>query len=364
MNAIFTIAVLIIFVFNGYSQSTNLAAEPTTPASTAAPQPASPPPADPKNSPLDGLLYFSTTNGLSIRLDPKTIANSGAIGLDYEVKYERPLDPDQGIAKSRFDLEIMSSGFIATKKEDSQNSLISELRFAGQLFLAGTHALPPLQQARVRDILESYDDPFAMPPAVAREYDDLMHSERVRYARFDAHVKHETDQSFHDYQIAGGVGLSSDLGLITGNDWPAKVFDFPFAMTRSAQVASYFKPRLPRFYFGYDYVDATHNKARSAITSDDSMNRLTLQAAWSTLCFDFVEVRASVQAYYEVDANQAIRAAGKQWTAFSELSAGIPIDSHKRKKIFVKYDFGELPPTLKQSSNVAIGFSIEMGQLN
>jgi hypothetical protein len=357
MKMILTIAVISVAAFNSRAQSTNA-------DGTIASPPAQPAPANPKTSPLDGLFYFSSTNGFSVRLDPKTIADSGVIGLDYEVKYERPLDPDKGIAKSRFDLEVMSSGFIATKKEDSQNSLISELRFTGQLFLAGTHALPPLQQARVAQILETYDDPFAMPPAVVREYDDLMHSERIRYARFDAHVKHETDQSFHDYQIAGGVGLSSDLGLLTGNEWPAKVFDFPFAMTRSAEVASYFKPRLPRFYLGYDYVDTTHNGARKAITSDDNMNRLTLQAAWSTLCFDLVEVRASVQAYCELDANHAIRAADKQWTAFSELSAGIPVDSHKRKKIFVKYAFGELPPTLKQSSNVAIGFSIEMGQVN
>jgi hypothetical protein len=141
MNSIFTIVACMILALNSYSQTTNMVAEPAASSSTTPPRPAPPPPADPKSSPLDGLLYFSSTNGLSIRLDPKTIANSGAIGLDYDVKYERPLDPDKGIAKSRFELEIMSSGYIATKKEDSQNSLISELRFAGQLFLPGTHEL-------------------------------------------------------------------------------------------------------------------------------------------------------------------------------------------------------------------------------
>src|SRR6266511_208674 len=78
-----------------------------------------------KSNPLEGLFYFSTTNGFSLRVEPKTIADSGAIGLDYELKYDRPFAADTGVAQSRFGAEAISRGFIATKKLDSQNSLIS-----------------------------------------------------------------------------------------------------------------------------------------------------------------------------------------------------------------------------------------------
>lgn len=311
--------------------------------------------------PLDGLLYVSSTNGFSLRLDPKVIADSGAIGLDYEIKYDRPF-VDDGIAKSGFGIVASSRGFIATETDDSQNSIISELRLDGHLFLS-QDKLSPLQQARVAELLEQYgDDPFAIPASVAREYDSLMHSTPARFAKLDAHVKHETDQNFDNYQIAFGAGFASDLNLITGNNLPARLFDAPFAMTRSAERNASYASRPPRFYLGYDYVDASQNDVRLTTTTEDSLNRLTFQVAWSTLAFDNIECKASLQAYFEVDADAAVRAAGKEWTSFVELSAAIPVDASKKKKIFVKYANGELPPTLREASNVAIGFSMELGE--
>src|SRR6266540_1121069 len=314
-----------------------------------------------KNNSLEGLFYFSSTNGFSLRVEPKTIADSGAIGLDYELKYDRPFAADTDVAKSRFGAEALSRGFIATRKLDSQNSLISELRLTGNLLLKDNKGpLPPLQQMRVREILD-FPDQFNLPAPLKREFEELMQSEPLRFATFDGHVKYESDQSFDNSQLAAGVGFASDLNFITGNNWPARFFDFPFALTRSADANQSFKARPPRFYVGYDYVNADQNDARAQTTSDDNLNRLTLQAAWSSLAFDLVELRASVQAYYEVDASRAIRDSGKEWTSFFEISAGIPIDAKKRKKIFLKYANGELPPTLKESSNVSIGFSMELG---
>ena len=313
---------------------------------------------------LDGLLYISTTNGFSLKLEPKTIADSGAIGLDYEVGFERPFAADRGIAGSRFGLEALSRGFIATEREESQNSIISELKFTGKLFLADTNQLPPLQQKRVGELLNDMDDPFRVSPAIEREYNELMASKGRRFAIFDGHIKHEADQSFDNYQIAAGFGFASDADIITGSKWAARLFDLPFALTRSSDTRDWYEPRSPRFYVGYDYVDASQNDVRTATSGDDNLNRFTAQAAWSTLAFDLVELRASFQAYYEADANRAIRSSGKEWTSFFELTAGIPIEAKKRKKIFLKYANGELPPTLEESSNVSIGFSMDLGKFD
>jgi hypothetical protein len=326
------------------------AAQATNPAAASAPIP-----------PLDGLLHISSTNGFSLRLDPKVIANSGAVGLDYEIKYDRPFG-DHGIARSGFGVVASSRGLVATESGASQDSIISELRLDGHLFLAHDH-LSPLQQARVAELLEQYgDDPFAMPPRVAREYDDLLHRAPARFAKLDAHVKHEADQNFDHCQLAVGAGFASDLNLLTGNNFPARLFDAPFAMTRSPERNATYASRPPRFYVGYDYVDAAQNGLRAATTTKDHLNRLTFQAAWSTLAFDNIECKASFQAGFEVAADAAVRAAGKEWTSFVELSAAIPVDASRKKKIFVKYTNGELPPTLREASNVALGFSLELGE--
>lgn len=312
-------------------------------------------------SPLDSLLYVSSTNGFNLRLDPKVIANGGAVGLDYEIKYDRPFG-DDGIARSGFGVVASSHGFIATETAASQNSILSELRLDGHLFLSSDQ-LAPLQQARVAEILDQYgDDPFAMPARVAREYDALMHHAPARFAKLDLHVKHEADQNLDNYQIAVGAGFASDLNLLTGNNFPARLFDAPFAMTRSAERNAAYASRPPRFYLGYDYVDAAQNDLRSTTTAKDNLNRLTFQAAWSTLAFDNIECKAAFQAYFEMNADAAVRAAGKEWTSFVELSAAIPVDASKKKKIFVKYANGELPPTLREASNIALGFSLELGE--
>src|SRR6266508_1441485 len=126
-----------------------------------------------KSNPLEGLFYFSTTNGFSLRVEPKTIADSGAIGLDYEIKYERPFTEDRGIAQSRFGAEALSRGFIATRKLDSQNSLISELRLTGNLLLKNKVApLPPLQQERMRELLNR-DPTFKPDDPLQREFEEL-----------------------------------------------------------------------------------------------------------------------------------------------------------------------------------------------
>src|ERR1041385_5478816 len=312
---------------------------------------------------LDGVLSFSSSNGLSLRVEPKIIADSGALGFDYEAKWDKPLTGRPGVAELRFGLLVLSRGFIATKKDDNQDSLISEARFTGQLFAPEGGAAAPgtTDEEKKKNLGLNADNPFAAAPNLAPPAKQF-YAESARFAIFDGHIKYETDQRFESYQIAGGAGLASDLGLITGNNWPARILDAPFAMTRSAAENAAFTPRLPRFYVGYDYVDATHNRSREAVTSDESLNRLTFQAAWSTRCFDYVELRASLQSYYEIDAGSAIKAAGKRWTSFVEVTAAIPLDAQRRKKLFVKYANGELPPTLKQASNVGIGFSLELGK--
>lgn len=303
--------------------------------------------------------------GLNVDIDLKTIEN-GDIGLDYELEYTYPIvESPEGMAGSDVDFKILSKGYIANEKENNQNSLVSEVRIAGHLsqfgFKRDRYGSFLNRRARVIEILDKLEtiDAFKEKQkgdALYQELKDLLNPETFRFLTLDLHGKYETDQTFDDHQYAIGAGITTDLAVFTGNKLIADILDFPFSLLRSRKNNHI--AQIPRIYFGYDYVTESDIEARKELTADDSFSRLALQLAWMTSIFGNIQIRMTWRGYYEIDAPQEIEDADKELTSFIEVYAGLPIKENESSMIFVKYTNGELPPTIEDSSNFSIGWSV------
>ncbi len=301
--------------------------------------------------------------GFDLSVDVKTVGDPPSLGLDYELSLERLLLGDEGKAGHRASFNLLSKGFTSTEREHSQNSTITEARLTGHLFWA-LGQLTDKQKARRKSLLDELEllkYPFPGPKGkeLAREYNSML--PKSRFISFDGHVKSEADQTFtEDAQFALGAGTSFDLSIITGDNTIAKWLDAPFSLLRVKN--SHFKAQSPRFYVGYDYVTDSDIEERKKLTDEDRFSRLTWQAAWRTVVFEDIQIRVAWQSYYEIDAPDEIKQADKEFTSFLEVSAAVPISATIWKKvaheIIVKYTTGELPPTLEESSNVAVGLSV------
>lgn len=273
---------------------------------------------DPKttnnSSQEDSSLNIVDIEGLNIDIDLKTI-QQGEIGLDYELEFTTPIVPaPDGVAGTDIDFKLISNGYIASEKENSQNSIISEARISGHLslfdFERDKNGSFLNRRNRVISILSELEtiDPFKDKQKGEKLYEelkDLLNPKTFRFLTIDAHAKSETDQSFDDSQFVVGVGVTTDFAIITGTNHIAKIFDFPFSILRSNKNS--YITQIPRIYLGYDYVTSSDIDARKELTPEDDYSRLSLQCAWMTSILDNIQVRLTWQGYYEIDAPQGIK---------------------------------------------------------
>jgi hypothetical protein len=303
------------------------------------------------------ILSIQDVDGLSANLDVKT-TQGGGVGFDYKVEYERFVLGDQYRAGNAVSLDVKSQGFLATTVDNNQNSIISEFRLSGHLFFSDAQPLSPLEEVRIREILDlpnwadlQFKQRTPAEQSLVDEYDRLARFQsKHRFVAFDIHAKDESDQLFDHNQVAFGAGVSSDFELFTGDNKIETILDLPFSLLRPSTTDAYYKPDLIRFYFGYDYVANVQN------TTD--VDRLTFQLAWKTLVLRQCEFRISWQTYYELNNPEAAPAANNEFTSFLETSLSVPVDAQKNTKVLIKYTVGKLPPTLQQSSNASVGFSL------
>ena len=307
-------------------------------------------------------------DGLNIDLDLKTL-EQGEVGLDYELEYTYPIisTPD-GIAGSDMDFKVLSKGYIASEKENSQNSIMSEVRFSGHLSFFGMkkdkYGSFIARRNKVISILSELEEIDAFKDndkekgtKLYKELKELLNPKSFRFITVDVHVKDETNQSFNDNQYVIGAGATTDLAIFTGTDRIAKIVDFPFSLLRSRKNT--YVTQIPRIYVGYDYVTDSNIDARKELTTEDSFSRLSLQCAWMTNILENIQVRMTWQGYYEIDAPQGIKDADKDVTSLFEISAGLPLKKNESSMVFIKYTDGELPPTVESNSNISIGWRVE-----
>ena len=326
---------------------------------------------------LDGIAHFNKVEGLSVKLDTQAMQN-GHAGFSYDAKLERQLgEQNPGIAANRFSISVMSKGFFASEKAASSNSLVHEGRISYQLFGPGFNVHDADGNARrARSALAFYDDlgRWLDDPAnggvdvtgpefrklwqdkltTKPELDYLTGRKASRYLLLDAHVRNEASQDYEDQQWAAGVGLTTDLAIITGDYSIAKIMDAPFALLRSTD--NHFTPQLPRLYLGYDYIPNSQVSGRSALTQDDSFHRMNFEFAWKTSVLDNVDVRISWNLLYELGAPTAIHDAGRDVGSFFQISAEVPVGGGTN--VFVEFSEGKLPPTLTESSRVGAGLRV------
>lgn len=307
--------------------------------------------------------------GLHVGLDTSAL-EQGDFAFDYKLELMgNILDPGKGLAGSRMRWSLLSEGYISDDDENAQNSIVGEFRIAGDLlgfdrngsFMSRGNVFS--KEELQHQLLErSQDlDPFGNPAHAARIRELERRADTLgfanRFLSLDFHARAETTQEFDDVQYAFGAGLTSDLALFTGDDLLARLIDAPFRFLRFDDT---WVAQLPRFRIGYDHVSDSSFPERMALTDDTSFSRLSAEVAWMTEVFpQKIQLRTSWRGYYELDAPEGIKNANKDFTSFVELSAGVPLNSERSAMAIVKYSHGELPPTLENSSNVAVGFRVE-----
>lgn len=314
--------------------------------------------------------YSSKVPGLDLQLDLQALED-GELGADYDVRYQLDLSDPATDLGNGFSLSLASQGFISTEDESNRDSLVTEGRLSWQLFKTGidpgSYARQLDRRAALAQTLDRLDalDPFdpedlEKGKAMLREIDEigpyLAGEKAARFLWLDAHLKSEGSQDFEDHQWAIGAGLATDLAIITGDYSIAKVLDAPFQALRSP--TNPFVAQLPRLYLGYDFVTDVDVDAREALTEDGEYHRVNVQAVWKTSILDDVDLRFSWQALYELDAPDAVEDAGKDFASYFEFSAAVPVGM-KGAQVFMKFSEGELPPTLRQDTQVGGGLRIE-----
>lgn len=304
-------------------------------------------------------------DGLTVDVDLKTLEKGGGLGVDFKIDYSQMLG-DQKIAGNRLSLVLDSQGFVGTDADKTQNSIISKGAIQAELF-ESVQPLSPDEQAEA-DKIEA-DPEFqnaVLKSALSRTSHEqylmtrhkALYAMNKRYVQFDAHVKDESDQSFDMNQVAFGAGASTNSNIFTGDETVTRILDLPFDLLRSAELRKEHAVEPIRFYAGYDYVSHKQAPASQSGTGDNDTNRLTAQAAWKTEIFHRMFLRASWQAYYDLTPDRAVRRADDEFTSFFETSLTLPISVNGSTDVILKYANGKLPPTLQQSSNVSLGFSV------
>lgn len=313
--------------------------------------------------------FTSKVPGLDFTIDLKQL-DGGEFGADYDARYEIKLRDPENSGGDSFSLLLASKGFLTTDDQISPSSIVNEARISWTPFLSniniGTYAQQNERRKSFANILDQLDRLNPLEETELEKGKELLREFRefgpyftgdqaARFLCLDAHVKSEGTQDYSDHQLAIGVGLSTDLAILTGDPSLAKLMDAPFRALRSE--GNLFVAHLPRFYFGYDYVTDVDVLARQNLTDDDEYHRLNFQAVWKTNILDNADLRFSWQALYEIDAPTAIKQADKEFASFFEASIGIPMG--QGNELILKYTDGELPPTLLQDTQIGVGLRVE-----
>jgi|GEM_PF-3406547 len=166
----------------------------------------------------------------------------------------------------------------------------------------------------------------------------------------------ETDQEFGDLQYVGGArvyGKWATLGVPV---------DFLLEAIRGYAVPRDYLNYQggPYLWAGFDFVDASENEARKAVTgnSDETFGRFSAGAYYRNELFSFgegeeaepVALELTWEFYAELDAPSAIRAADSDQTSF--FKAAVIFEDG----LFLEYKDGRKPLDLINTSAVALGW--------
>lgn len=328
---------------------------------------------------LTGLL--DRVPNLDFTADLEALDN-GHAGIRYDLDYSFDVgETDEKRSGSRAHLQFLSKGFVADDPSDTNDQIVGELRLNGELFgrdpgtyrkndkdLAGFDAAAAVERAvasiAIDDIIAANTDAEKarglerqIRDAVGRDVAYLTTGTSSRFVTFDGHAKVETDQNFDDVQSAVGLGVTTDLDVITGDDRLSRALDSPFRLLRTSDRKQVWIP-APRFYVGYDYVPDSELDWRDAITNDAEYHRIAYEAAWRTSIIRDVQLRFAWRALQEVNAPAAVRAVDKDWASYFEVSLAVPTGV-AGMPIVISYSQGELPPSLDDEAIAGAGLRFD-----
>lgn len=318
-----------------------------------------------------GLTLLDCTN---VRLVAKNITQEDE---DGDSNFGIGLDWDYNLAKSwehTFSptLSVSGEGFVSlgdpngsrSEADDAANfnSIVNQMRFTAQ----GVHT-PELERAEPIPVDKG-------PAAVAewkKDKRDLVRRNALRQATgyiavdLGFHARTESNQSFHDTQVALGGGATVASGLISS--WLLMPLSYlvPDRDEYGAVVQS------PLVFIAIDEVLDADQRSAMDDSDDDNFERFRLELAWtSELLLAGLYPFVNFQFFQEIDADSDIKAADKDSTTFVEGGAryyvGSVLESVRRFAggsggpfVTLKYATGALPPYLESDHQASVGLGLD-----
>jgi len=171
-----------------------------------------------------------------------------------------------------------------------------------------------------------------------------------KYVEYDLHYRLETTEDVTTKLHVFGGRLSAELPAIH------RFLDVIPQQTRRGD--SQFRVKPVRAYLSVDYVSGIDKTALGADTSAKHVWRAELQAAWSTHLFNEFVLRAVWSGEYLIDAPAPVKAANREFNAFTQVWMTYPLSG--KTGVLIKYVSGRLPPNYELATGGSMGLSISL----
>jgi len=176
---------------------------------------------------------------------------------------------------------------------------------------------------------------------------------------YGLHLRHETDQGFDNQQFVGGLAISAEYSFprLTEKGVPLPLLLLsPILGINRDSIGPI---QQPWFAASLDYVDASEDEGRAAITDDDVFSRAMAEVGWtSEVLAPNTWLYTQLVFWWELDAPSEVRAAERDAEHFVEVGLKIPVERNSDAVHFViKFQDGAIPPSFDDETRVNAGFS-------